>query len=108
MLHNIKDSVGMTQKTHILKMFEKFGMQDGQPAKVLLLFILRKIAFQREKLCLRRMLKKKAGYLMYAMIGTRPDIAFILSKLSKSVSKPGNKDVLAAQKVLKCLQFSKW
>ena len=44
---------------------------------------------------------------MYAMIGTRPDIAFVLSELSKYVSKPGMNHLIAAKRVLRYLQFSK-
>jgi hypothetical protein len=41
------------------------------------------------------------------MIGTRPDIAFVLSKLSKYVSKPGKNHLIAAKMVLRYPQFSK-
>jgi len=50
-------SVRLTQKTYIFRMLERFGMQDWNLAKLLQLFISRKIAFQREKLNLRRILK---------------------------------------------------
>jgi len=46
------------------------------------------------------------GSLMYVMIGTRPDIAFVLSGLSKYVSKPGKNHLVAAKRVLRYLQFS--
>ena len=47
------------------------------------------------------------GFLMYAMIGTRPDIAFVLSELSKCVSKPGKNHLVAVKGVLRYLEFSK-
>jgi hypothetical protein len=43
---------------------------------------------------------------MYAMIGTRLDIAFALSKLSKHLSKLGKNPLLAAKMVFTYLQFS--
>jgi hypothetical protein len=47
------------------------------------------------------------GALTYAMIGTRHDIAFVLSELSKYVSKPVKNHLIAAKWVLRYLQFSK-
>jgi len=47
------------------------------------------------------------GSLMYAMIGTRPDIAFVLSEVSKWVSKPGKNDLVPAERILIYLQFSR-
>jgi len=44
---------------------------------------------------------------MYAMIGTRPNIAFVLSERSKYVSKPGKNHLVAAKRVLRYLQFPK-
>ena len=44
---------------------------------------------------------------MYAMIGTRPDIAFVLRELSKFVSKPGKNHLLAAKRVLRYSNFQK-
>jgi len=44
---------------------------------------------------------------MYAMIGTRPNIAFVLSERSKYVSKPGKNHLIAAKRVLRYLQFPK-
>jgi hypothetical protein len=47
------------------------------------------------------------GSLMYAMIGTRPDIAFVLSDLSKYLSRPGKNHLVAGEIILVYLQFSK-
>jgi hypothetical protein len=44
---------------------------------------------------------------MYAMIGTRPDIAFVLSEFSKYVSKPGKNHLIAAKRVSRYLQSPK-
>jgi hypothetical protein len=39
------------------------------------------------------------GSLMYAMIGTRPDIAFVMSELLNYVSKPVKNHLVAAKRV---------
>jgi len=78
-------------------MLERFGMQDCElyktPAAV---------HFKKDCLSARESLSEEdtqryqsiIGSLMYAMIGKRPDIAFVLSELSKYVSKPGKNHVL--------------
>ena len=43
---------------------------------------------------------------MYAMIETRPDVAFVFGELSKYVSEPGKNHVVAGKRVLRYLQFS--
>jgi hypothetical protein len=52
-----QDSVRLTRRTCILKMLERFAMQDCKPCKPLQLFISRKSAFQRDKVYLRRIPK---------------------------------------------------
>ncbi|GJX15702.1 zinc finger, CCHC-type containing protein [Tanacetum coccineum] len=44
------------------------------------------------------------GYLMYAMTCTRPDIAFVVGKLSRYTSNPGTQHWQAIQRVLKYLK----
>ncbi|GJU84246.1 hypothetical protein Tco_1291792 [Tanacetum coccineum] len=44
------------------------------------------------------------GWLMYAMTCTRPDIAFVVGKLSKYTSNPGTQHWQAIQRVLKYLK----
>ena len=47
------------------------------------------------------------GSLMNAMIGTRPDIAYVIGKLSKCVSNPCKQHSLPAKRVLCYPQFTK-
>ena len=44
------------------------------------------------------------GSLMYAMLGTRPDIAFVESLLSRYMAKPGPEHISAAKRVLRYLK----
>ena len=44
---------------------------------------------------------------MYTMIGTRPHLVYVIGELSKYVSKPFKQHVIAAKRVLHCLQFTK-
>jgi hypothetical protein len=46
--------------------------------------------------------------LMSAMIGARPDIAFATGELSKFVSKPSQKHLIAAKRVIRYFKFTKY
>jgi len=104
-----QDSVRLTQRTYILKMLERFGMQDCKPCKLLQLFISRNCLSEGEILFEEDTQRYQSiiGSLTYVMIGTRPDITFVLSKLSSYVSEPGKNHLVAAKRVLRYLQFSK-
>jgi hypothetical protein len=41
------------------------------------------------------------------MIGTRPEVACAIGKLSKFVSKPSRKHLIAAKRVIRYLKFTK-
>jgi len=105
-----QDSVRLTQRTYILKMLERFGMQDCKPCKTPAA-----VHFKKDCLSAGESLSEEdtqryqsiIGSLMYAMIGTRPDMPFVLSELSKYVSKPSKNHLIAAKRVLRNLQFSK-
>jgi len=47
------------------------------------------------------------GSLMYLVVGTRPDIAFTVTTLSKFNSKPNKIDYMAAKRVLRYLKQTK-
>jgi hypothetical protein len=91
-------------------MLERFGMQDCKPCKTPAA-----VHFKKDCVSVGEILSEEdtqrnqsiIGSLMYAMIGTRPDIALVLSELSKHVSKPGKNNLIAAKRVLRYLQFSK-
>jgi hypothetical protein len=91
-------------------MLERFGMQDCKPCKTPAA-----VHFKKDCLSAGESLSEEdtqryqsiIGSLMYAMIGTRPDMPFVLSELSKYVSKPSKNHLIAAKRVLRNLQFSK-
>jgi hypothetical protein len=97
-----QDSVRLTQRTYILKMLERFGVQDCKPCKTPAA-----VHFKKDYLAAGEGLSEEdiqrhqsiIGSLMYAMIGTRPDIAFVLSELSKNFSTPSKNHLIAAKRV---------
>ena len=83
-----QDSLGLTPRTYILKMLQKFGIEAKNLARLLHLFISRKITCQKEPSSSEedtQKSQKNNGSLMYAAIATRPDIVFVSSDLSKCV-----------------------
>jgi hypothetical protein len=83
-------------------MLERFGMQHCKPCKTPAA-----VHFKKDCISAGESLSEEdtqryqniIGSLMYAMIKTRPDIAFVLSELSKYVSKPGKNHLIAAKRV---------
>jgi len=105
-----QESVRLAQRTYILKMLERFGMQDWKLCKTPAA-----AHFRKDWLSAGESLSEEdtqryqsvIGSLMYAMIGTRPDIAFVLSELFKYASRPGKNHLIAAKRVLRYIQLSK-
>jgi hypothetical protein len=89
---SFQDSVRLTQKTSIFKMIERFDLRDCNPIKTPEApHCKRDCLYAGESLSDEDTQKYQSinGSLMYAMIVTRPDIVFLLSELSKYVSKLG-------------------
>jgi len=55
----------------------------------------------------KQLYQSLVGSLTWAMIGTRPDVACAIGKLSKFVSKPSRKHLIAAKRVIRYLKFTK-
>ena len=83
-------------------MLERFGMQDCKPCKTPAA-----VHFKKDCLSAGESLPEEdtqryqsiIRFMMYAMIGTRPDIAFVLSELSKYVSKSGKNHLISAERI---------
>src|SRR5258708_21154438 len=100
--------ISLDQTQYILKVVEKFGMADCKPAPTPL----------PEKTVLRAASDDDAhearsypylqviGSVMYAMLGTRPDIAYAVSTLSRLASRPGTPHVRALKHLLRYLKGS--
>jgi hypothetical protein len=87
-------------------MLERFGMQDWKPCKTTAPLYLKKYCRSAVEILSEEFTQRYQsiiGSVMYDMITTRPDIAFVLSELSKYVSKPDKNHVVAGKWVLRCL-----
>lgn len=96
--------IRMNQKRYIKKMLNKFGMADCKPrctpSEQKLESVTDDDPFDSRKY------REAVGSLIYIMMGTRPDICWIVSKLSQYLSKPLQSHWVAVKQVLRYLKGS--
>jgi Reverse transcriptase (RNA-dependent DNA polymerase)/gag-polypeptide of LTR copia-type/Pol polyprotein, beta-barrel domain/GAG-pre-integrase domain/Integrase core domain/Domain of unknown function (DUF4219)/Zinc knuckle len=101
-------SIVLSQKMYIEKILERFGMQNAKgnslpmPAKMKL-----EKRKDGEASVDRTEYQELIGSLMYAMIATRPDIAYTVGKLSQFCADPSETHYQVAKGVLKYLKATK-
>nr|KAJ0228624.1 hypothetical protein LSAT_V11C100040890 [Lactuca sativa] len=109
------NGISISQSHYIEKIFKKFNFETCSPVitptdpNITLLPNKGSLVSQLEYL-------RAIGCLMYAMINTRPDIAFVVGKLSRYTSNPSTHHWQTVNKVFKCqldyqlrrLIFYKW
>ena len=90
--------VKMNQKKYLKKVLERFKMTDcksrATPSE-------HKLEQGSDDLADQMMYREIVGSLIYAMVCTRPDICWIITRLSQYLSKPLNKHMIAAKHVFK-------
>ena len=97
-IDTLRGTVSIDQSQYICKVLQRFAMADCKPAATPL----------PEKVTLRAASEDEVeaargypylqviGSVMYAMLGTRPDIAYVVSTLSRYSSCPGTQHVNAS------------
>jgi hypothetical protein len=100
-LHTIK----LSQSSYLTKALEHFAMQDCKPVQVPLApgKILEKSTSTSPPDATRKY-QSIIGTLMYAMTGTRPDLAFAVSKLSQFASNPNTEHWTSLKRILRYVQ----
>ena len=99
--------IKMNQKKYILKMLEKFGMSNCKPRATPSELKVKSNRYEEEnnnEIENPKDYREIVGSLIYAMTCTRPDISWIVSKLSETLAKPKTQDLLAAKHVLRYLK----
>ena len=102
--------VDISQRAYIEQLLERFNLQDVKPATTPLSSGIRLTqddcpATDEEKEDMANVLYASlVGALMYAAIGTRPDIAFAVGALSRFLSNPGRRHWNEAKRVLSYLK----
>uniref|UniRef100_A0A803QJ02 GAG-pre-integrase domain-containing protein n=1 Tax=Cannabis sativa TaxID=3483 RepID=A0A803QJ02_CANSA len=88
--------IKLSQKSYLKKILEKFGMEDAKPVIVPLAQHFRLTQNQTPHTDEKRKNMEKATYiscvgsLAYAMVCTRPDLAYSMSIVSRFLTDPGN------------------
>jgi transposase InsO family protein len=103
-------TLSITQRNYIKKVVERFDMAESKPVATPLDSSVKLTkadcpstvaqAKEMEKIPYQ----SAVGAIMYAMLGTRPDIAFALTSLSQYSSNPGHPHWVALKRVLRYLQ----
>ena len=93
--------VKMNQSKYIQKVLEKFEMSDCKPRSTPSEM---KILSNSEEPADATKYRELVGSLIYAMTCTRPDLCWIVTKLSQYLSKPQREHYVAAKHVLRYLK----
>ena len=95
------DYVKVSQKEYLCKVLERFGMSDCKPRSTP---CESKIESNGAEPADPKTYREAVGCLIYAMICTRPDICWIITKLSQYLSKPLKEHWVAVKHVLRYLK----
>jgi transposase InsO family protein len=94
----------LTQRVYVAKVLERFGMIRSNPSPTPLDPKVKLVkAEETASDELRTHYQSVIGSLMFAALGTRPDIAFAVQHLSQFSSNPDNSHLTAAKRVLRYL-----
>ena len=103
-------TIALSQRRYVEDVLERFGMQDCKPIGTPLDANCKLLKLSQEEFeqCEDEMqgvpYKEAVGSLMYAMVGTRPDLAFAVSVVCQHMSKPGPMHWAAVKRVLRYLK----
>ena len=105
---NKEEYIDMNQTKYIEKILEKFKMKDCYPAKSPCDAVFRTYDDKDSQVLADDTLYREIiGSLIYLMVATRPDLSFIVSKLSQFMSNPKMCHLKAAKRVLRYLKGTK-
>ena len=99
------DELKMTQEHYIESMLKRFGMEECNAVKIPM-SPNADMKVEGDKVD-ETMHRAVIGSLMYLMVCTRPDLAFVLSALSRHLKDPRKKHMQAAKRVLRYLKGTK-
>src|SRR5262249_29170043 len=94
----------LSQSQYIKTKLSRFNMQDSKPVKTPMQNSLKlKKLTPEEPRCNQKQYQQAIGSLMYAMIGSRPDIAYAISSLSQYSCDPSESHWKAVKHVFRYL-----
>lgn len=95
--------VKMSQETYVYRILERFNMQDCKPRETP---CDQKLCYTEDavKMCNVKMYREAVGSLIYLTTCTRPDLSFVVSKLSQYFCEPTEEQWLTVKHVLRYLK----
>ena len=100
-----KNGIQMNQTRYIQKILSKFKMSDCKPKPTPCILGFETTTNEdSEELTDPKLYRGIVGSLIYVMTGTRPDLCYVVTKLSQKMSKPTQADLGAAKHVLRYLK----
>ena len=100
-----KKRLAIDQSTYIRKFLRDFGMEDCHPVSTPIDGLHALTPSDHSEIRTSQLeYQKRIGSLMYAMVGTRPDIAFAVCKLSQYCQDPSLRHRIALDRVLRYLK----
>jgi len=99
-------NISIDQSTYIKDILARFGMEDSKPVSTPLATgtKLTKNDANSAKNEIQPLYQSIVGSLMYAMLCTKPDVAYTVQQLSQFASNPSSLHLQAAKRVLRYLQ----
>ena len=95
----------MVQSRYIEKLLNRFDMKDCKPKSTPCdLSVSKVMDSQSEKLHDVKLYREMVGSLIYVMTCTRPDLCYIITKLSQNMCNPTKAHLSMARHVLKYLR----
>ena len=103
--HCSEGLIKMSQKQYIEKVLTKFGMTERKPKVTPMASGQEKVAeTESPELTDPTLYRAIVGSLIYVMAGTRPDLCYMVTKLSQNMAKPTETNLAAAKHVLRYLK----
>ncbi|KAK3788830.1 hypothetical protein RRG08_032853 [Elysia crispata] len=104
-----KDSISMGQAQYINKLLKKFNMESCKPKQTACDMNINKLLSQTHDdtgsvKTNPKQYKEIVGSLIYIMTATRPDLCFVVTKLSQYLSMPSDRHMIVAKHVLRYLK----
>ena len=92
--------VNMSQRKYLFKILQRFQILDYKPRST---SSEQKLEFSEQSKCDFKLYREAVGILIYAMTCTRPDLCWLVTKLSQHLSKPLQSHCTAVKRVLRYL-----
>ena len=96
--------ISMSQKKYLEKVLEKFGMQNCKPKYSPCDVNVNKFCSESAEPVDSKLYREMIGSLIYVMTATRPDLCYIVSKLSQYMSNPTVNHLIAVKHVLRYIR----